>query len=396
MMTRKSSSPSATSSNAGSTAAAKDAKRTRRRLTPEQSKALDDAYIENPYPDDATRHMIANTLSMDVKTISVWFQNKRQADRKTALHNATSAANAGLAPPPLSMSIARPGRRHDSVGASRDRRNVKRPRTRNDIYYDDEDAGDATERERTSATPPSASASASASPSSRLEVPMPARQLERAASFSAVEPAPAPGTRTLARTASLPAAPTHTGPGFQGRTGLVYHVYPVPPPMPFYPPSYMGMGMGMHDAAGPGPAFYPPAAAPFSRTPSLVSTSSSSQDVDITFTPPTRPSTPPQGRTLWESMPSSSPGMSSDLEGQFARQGGGGGGGAKGRKRTLEWACARARVRARTEAEEALDEREERVEEVPERREKEVKPAQDEDETKMAAMLLCGLRTATR
>ncbi|KZV86311.1 hypothetical protein EXIGLDRAFT_752887 [Exidia glandulosa HHB12029] len=388
MMTRKSSSPSATSSNAGSTAAAKDAKRTRRRLTPEQSKALDDAYIENPYPDDATRHMIANTLSMDVKTISVWFQNKRQADRKTALHNATSAANAGLAPPPLSMSIARPGRRHDSVGASRDRRNVKRPRTRNDIYYDDDDAGDATERG--SATPPSVLSS-----SSRLEVPAPGagRQLERAASFSAVEPAPAPGTRTLARTASLPATTTHAGPGFQGRTGLVYHVYPVPPPMPmpFYPPSYMGMGM--HDAAGPGPAFYPPAPThehlnTFSRTPSLVSTSSS----DITFTPPTRPSTPP--RTLWESMPSSSPGMSSDLEGQLARQGGGGG--AKGRKRTLEWACARARVRARTEVEEALDEREERVEDVPERRENVVKEGQDEDETKMAAMLLCGLRTATR
>lgn len=79
-------------------------------------------------------------------------------DKRTARRRCTTrrAPNAGLAPPPPSMSIVRPGRRHDSVGvgigASRDRRNVKRPRTRNDIYHDEDDAGDATERERTSAT----------------------------------------------------------------------------------------------------------------------------------------------------------------------------------------------------------------------------------------------------
>lgn len=251
----------------------------------------------------------------------------RQADRKAALHSATSAANAGLAPPPVA--ISRPGRKHDSLR--------KRPARKSASPIDDEDdEGAATERERDSATPPAL--------------------LERAASFSAAEPPSNAAPRApLARTASLPASNAHAraGPGFQGRTGLVYHVYPVPyaPPPAFYPPAMMGA----YSTEPPSRTY---STEPFSRTPSLASTTSTSSPL----TPP-----PPRKRkavSMWDAMPSSSP-SSALAQAQVQVQA------PRGQKRrTLEWACERARVH----------------EDEP--------GAEDDDELRNAALLLCGLRGA--
>ncbi|KZS93350.1 hypothetical protein SISNIDRAFT_454521 [Sistotremastrum niveocremeum HHB9708] len=74
-------------------------RRTRRQYTTYQLKVLSEAYKRDNNPTREERSVVASEIGMDIKLVSVWFQNKRQADRKAALHNITNHQNNGLLPP---------------------------------------------------------------------------------------------------------------------------------------------------------------------------------------------------------------------------------------------------------------------------------------------------------
>lgn len=54
----------------------------RRRTSRDQSKLLEEAYIDNPKPDGKTRRKLAETLSMSPRSVQVWFQNKRAKEKQ--------------------------------------------------------------------------------------------------------------------------------------------------------------------------------------------------------------------------------------------------------------------------------------------------------------------------
>ncbi|EGF79602.1 hypothetical protein BATDEDRAFT_7426, partial [Batrachochytrium dendrobatidis JAM81] len=51
------------------------------RATKDQSHFLLNAFSTDPSPDSATRSLIAATIGMPVRTIQVWFQNRRSKMR---------------------------------------------------------------------------------------------------------------------------------------------------------------------------------------------------------------------------------------------------------------------------------------------------------------------------
>ncbi|PWZ02744.1 hypothetical protein BCV70DRAFT_196994 [Testicularia cyperi] len=56
--------------------------RRRRRTRPDEANILAEAYLENAFPDHETRLALANQVGMSVRAVSVWFQNRRQAEKK--------------------------------------------------------------------------------------------------------------------------------------------------------------------------------------------------------------------------------------------------------------------------------------------------------------------------
>ncbi|EPQ32191.1 uncharacterized protein PFL1_00388 [Pseudozyma flocculosa PF-1] len=56
--------------------------RRRRRTRPDEANLLVRAYADNAFPNQETRQQLADQLGMTVRAVSVWFQNRRQAEKK--------------------------------------------------------------------------------------------------------------------------------------------------------------------------------------------------------------------------------------------------------------------------------------------------------------------------
>ncbi|GAC95625.1 homeodomain transcription factor [Pseudozyma hubeiensis SY62] len=68
--------------------------RRRRRTRPDEANLLAQVYAKNPFPDHETRLFLANRVGMSVRAVSVWFQNRRQAEKKRS----GRYGGAGIAP----------------------------------------------------------------------------------------------------------------------------------------------------------------------------------------------------------------------------------------------------------------------------------------------------------
>ncbi|GAC73515.1 hypothetical protein PANT_9c00160 [Moesziomyces antarcticus T-34] len=79
---------------------AKNEIRRRRRTRPDEANLLAQVYATNAFPDHETRLFLANRVGMSVRAVSVWFQNRRQAEKKRSGRYGGSgiAPNAGAAP----------------------------------------------------------------------------------------------------------------------------------------------------------------------------------------------------------------------------------------------------------------------------------------------------------
>ncbi|KAF8515846.1 hypothetical protein BU17DRAFT_93265 [Hysterangium stoloniferum] len=89
-------------------------RRTRKRITSSQLRHLEELYQESSHPTREQRDALARRIQMETKSVTIWFQNKRQTDRKVALHNAThsrssvSAANGSTSSPTPNITITAP------------------------------------------------------------------------------------------------------------------------------------------------------------------------------------------------------------------------------------------------------------------------------------------------
>ncbi|KAG2358869.1 hypothetical protein BDR07DRAFT_1472974 [Suillus spraguei] len=93
---------SRTSSMASISSADDTARRTRKRFSTVQLMMLEQLFHQTSHPTREEREALANTAGMEIKSVTIWFQNKRQTERKVALHNATNISNEdGSSSPPL-------------------------------------------------------------------------------------------------------------------------------------------------------------------------------------------------------------------------------------------------------------------------------------------------------
>ncbi|KAG8754261.1 hypothetical protein FRC14_005242 [Serendipita sp. 396] len=69
-------------------------RRTRKRITQVQLVSLENLFTQSSHPSQQQREVLARTIRMDVKNVTIWFQNRRQAARKLALHEAITQSNA--------------------------------------------------------------------------------------------------------------------------------------------------------------------------------------------------------------------------------------------------------------------------------------------------------------
>ncbi|KAH7926827.1 hypothetical protein BV22DRAFT_1127833 [Leucogyrophana mollusca] len=68
-------------------------RRTRKRFTSVQLMMLEQLYHQTSHPTREERETVANSAGMEIKSVTIWFQNKRQTERKVTLHNATNISN---------------------------------------------------------------------------------------------------------------------------------------------------------------------------------------------------------------------------------------------------------------------------------------------------------------
>ncbi|EJD42021.1 hypothetical protein AURDEDRAFT_126665 [Auricularia subglabra TFB-10046 SS5] len=72
------------------------------RLDPEQSKALGDAYGDNPCPDQGTPGALAKRVQMDPRNVSISVKTKRYTERKKSLRSVTTTATSNIQSSPKS------------------------------------------------------------------------------------------------------------------------------------------------------------------------------------------------------------------------------------------------------------------------------------------------------
>ncbi|KAG6326854.1 hypothetical protein ID866_12235 [Astraeus odoratus] len=69
-------------------------RRTRKRFTSVQLMMLEQLFHRSSHPTREEREALAQAAGMEMKSVTIWFQNKRQTERKVALHHTTHHLNA--------------------------------------------------------------------------------------------------------------------------------------------------------------------------------------------------------------------------------------------------------------------------------------------------------------
>ncbi|KAJ7740931.1 homeodomain transcription factor [Mycena maculata] len=75
-------------------------RRTRKRFTNAQLTMLEQLFHQNSHPSREQREICARSCNMEVKSVTIWFQNKRQTERRSSLAS-------GRVPPPVMINHSR-------------------------------------------------------------------------------------------------------------------------------------------------------------------------------------------------------------------------------------------------------------------------------------------------
>ncbi|KAG5653913.1 hypothetical protein H0H81_009505 [Sphagnurus paluster] len=106
-------------------------RRTRKRFTNDQLTMLETLFHQNSHPSRDDRDALAKLGGMETKSVTIWFQNKRQTERKVALNNATNSGHTHAHPttPPMATTSSRTCRPSLDRVASRSELPMPPPRT---------------------------------------------------------------------------------------------------------------------------------------------------------------------------------------------------------------------------------------------------------------------------
>ncbi|CAE6423194.1 Homeobox domain-containing protein [Rhizoctonia solani AG-1 IA] len=113
--------------------------KSRKRVTPHQLKHLERVFASETHPSRGSREELARELGMELKSVTIWFQNKRQSIKRNVLTNGgpsrTSSTcddsmSEGRSSPPLCWSSSE-SQATDSKPAT--------PRDENDLKFDEDD-----------------------------------------------------------------------------------------------------------------------------------------------------------------------------------------------------------------------------------------------------------------
>ncbi|KAG6874358.1 hypothetical protein C0995_015094 [Termitomyces sp. Mi166 len=109
-LSRTSSTASVDSSDdAASSGATSSIRRTRKRFTNEQLTMLEDLFHKNSHPSREERESVAKLGEMETKSVTIWFQNKRQMERRLALNPTTYSSHSHSQPSlPTTSRLSRP------------------------------------------------------------------------------------------------------------------------------------------------------------------------------------------------------------------------------------------------------------------------------------------------
>ncbi|KAK0501031.1 homeodomain transcription factor [Armillaria luteobubalina] len=115
-LSRTSSSTSVESDDAGSNASTRS-RRTRKRFTSVQLMMLENLFHQTSHPSREQRDGVAKAGAMELKSVTIWFQNKRQMERKGSLNSIPSPCDTTPKPkskpkPYASQLTARPSLDH--------------------------------------------------------------------------------------------------------------------------------------------------------------------------------------------------------------------------------------------------------------------------------------------
>ncbi|EPQ60089.1 homeobox-domain-containing protein [Gloeophyllum trabeum ATCC 11539] len=80
----------ASTSSDDTTISSESARRTRKRFTHEQLAMLEQLFHQCSHPTRQQREALADQAGMEIRSVTIWFQNKRQSERKVALRNSTN------------------------------------------------------------------------------------------------------------------------------------------------------------------------------------------------------------------------------------------------------------------------------------------------------------------
>ncbi|KAF9011225.1 hypothetical protein BDQ17DRAFT_1322169 [Cyathus striatus] len=90
-------------------------RRTRKRFTNVQLTMLENLFHQNSHPTREERESVAKAGGMEIKSVTIWFQNKRQTERKSAASNGASTSAVKAIPRRMSS----PSGRSSSASSSR-------------------------------------------------------------------------------------------------------------------------------------------------------------------------------------------------------------------------------------------------------------------------------------
>lgn len=114
--------------------------KSRKRVTPHQLKHLERVFASETHPSRGSREELARELGMELKSVTIWFQNKRQSIKRNILSNSApgrrsltsddSSMSDGRSSPPLCWSSSE-SQATDSKPAT--------PRDENTLKFDEDD-----------------------------------------------------------------------------------------------------------------------------------------------------------------------------------------------------------------------------------------------------------------
>ncbi|KAJ2917829.1 hypothetical protein MD484_g2539, partial [Candolleomyces efflorescens] len=97
-LSRTSSAASFSSSDDITPSAINASRRTRKRFTNVQLTMLETLFHRNSHPSREEREAVAKAGDMEIKSVTIWFQNKRQTERKSAANRESAASSRTVSP----------------------------------------------------------------------------------------------------------------------------------------------------------------------------------------------------------------------------------------------------------------------------------------------------------